>query len=105
MLEEKNLHDEEIRDRDKIQKVKGKEYINRDRSARQSDIRVENVILWRKDKINKLIKIFKPDLYEVNKKMDNEVELKSLDGKLSEELFLNIFIKKYLKFYIKIKRN
>lgn len=45
MLEEENLHQEEIRDRDKFQKEKIKQYKDRVKKARKTYIEVGDVVV------------------------------------------------------------
>ena len=53
-------HDEEIRDRDRLRKEKGREYSDYTRSAKPSNIKVGDSVLLRQKKQDKLSTPFKP---------------------------------------------
>lgn len=93
ILREATVIDEEIRDRDWSTKLKGKEYGDRLRHARESTVNVGDKVLIKSTKINKLSTNYDPNIYKVLRREGGEVTVKSKDG---VEVKRNVtFVKKY----------
>lgn len=73
--------DDEVRDKDKLEKEKGKEYADKRRHAKQSEIRVDDVV-WLKqvEKTNKLGPTFVPIPYKVIERKGSEVVVEGVES-------------------------
>jgi hypothetical protein len=73
----------EARDRDQIYKMKGKEYADKSRNAKQSKIEIGDLVLVRREgQHNKLSTFYETELYCVLEKSHGDVLLKSSSGKI-----------------------
>lgn len=73
--------DEEIRDRDKVHKEKQKEYIDKKRSAKESEIAVGDcVVLKRMKKTHKLQSDYSPEEFQVVRKVGGDATVRSYDS-------------------------
>ncbi|VDI71195.1 Hypothetical predicted protein [Mytilus galloprovincialis] len=75
-----NINDFEVRDRDAEQKEKGKIYADKRRGACESDIRVDDQVLVRQDRGNKMSTPFVPSPFKVVEKIGNSVLVESDQG-------------------------
>ncbi|CAC5383109.1 unnamed protein product [Mytilus coruscus] len=75
-----NVNDFEVRDRDAEQKEKGKIYADKRRGACESDIRVDDQVLVRQDRENKMSTPFVPSPFKVVEKIGNSVLVESDQG-------------------------
>lgn len=74
--------DEETSDRDKEKKEKEKQYADKRRHATESDIKVgDKVLVKRQTKENKLSSTFAPSIYNVMKRTGSEVTIESEETK------------------------
>lgn len=74
------VEEEQVRDRDKIIKEKGKEYSDKHRNAHGSSIKEgDNVYVKRVRKDHKLLADYSPELFTVVKRLGSEVTVKSLE--------------------------
>ncbi|XP_055633294.1 uncharacterized protein LOC129773673 [Toxorhynchites rutilus septentrionalis] len=75
----KHKEDEEVRDRDKIVKQKGKEYADNKRKARNNEIAEGDLVYAkRQKKEHKLATDYSSELFKVIKRIGSEVTIKSL---------------------------
>ena len=72
--------DEQVRDRDQISKEKGKEYADKKRQAKYTDIHVGDEVLLKQKKHDKLTTTFEPEPYKVLHKNGSEVLIQSPAG-------------------------
>ncbi|XP_055847378.1 uncharacterized protein K02A2.6-like [Episyrphus balteatus] len=73
--------DEEVADRDKEMKEKGKQYSDKRRHAKESDIEVGDEVLAKlMCRVNKLSPVFEPSTYKVIDKKGGDVLIESLDS-------------------------
>ncbi len=72
--------DEEVRDHDQLQKVKGKLYADTKRRAQESELTPGDLVLLRQEKKNKLSTPFEHQPYEVVTKNGNSVVIESPAG-------------------------
>ena len=79
-IEEFPVDDQEIRDRDREAKEKGKLYADEKRCARESDVKEVDKVLLRQDRKNKLTPTFRPEPYHLVDKTGNCVVVESPDG-------------------------
>lgn len=77
------LWDEEMRDRDKEMKEKGRIYDDQKRNARPNEIKKgDKVILKRQTKANKLATVFEPEIYEVVERKGSELTVENIESKV-----------------------
>ena len=80
-FEEKARLDEEARDRDAIEKLKNKQYIDEKRGAKErNDIREGDEVLVRQTKGDKMTTPYNPEPYTLVEKHGNSVVVQSPDG-------------------------
>ena len=79
-IEEFQVHDQKVRDRDKEAKEGGKLYDDKKRGARESDVREGNRVLLKQEQTNKLTPTFRPEPFRVLKKTGNSVVVESPEG-------------------------
>lgn len=75
-----NNLDEEIRDRDRLRKEKGKQYADATRHAKESEIKVGDEVLLKQKQTNKLTTPFESEPYKVVEKVDSSVTIQSPTG-------------------------
>lgn len=77
------LLDEEMRDKDKEMKEKGRAYGDQRRNAKQNEIKKgDKVILKRQTKSNKLATVFEPEIYEVIERKGSELMVENIGNKV-----------------------
>lgn len=72
--------DEEVRDRDKIEKMKGKIYADKRRHAKDGDLEVGDVVMLRNYGIRKLDPTFNPDPFKIVVIHGPDLIVESVDG-------------------------
>lgn len=77
----RGVDDEEVRDQDASKKEKGKQYSDKRRKAKESDIEVGDVVLVKQERLNKLSSTFGEEKFTVTEKKGSEVILESPKGK------------------------
>ena len=81
LVKEKQLIDEDIRDRDYENKTRGKLYADKKRNATEKDLTVgQEVLLQRHEKKDKLETKFETEPYTITDKKGHEVTIQSKDG-------------------------
>jgi len=82
ILQSTSFADEEMRDRDAEMKFKGKEYADRKRHAKDSDVNEEDIVLAKRQHPgNKLATKYEPTPYKVVKRLGSEVTIENIDNK------------------------
>jgi len=79
--QEENL-DEEVREKDAWEKLKGKDYYDRRNRVKESDLDIDDKVLVRGEKKNKFSTEFNSERCEIMKRKENTVTVKSKKGKL-----------------------
>ena len=77
---EDQVFDEEVRDRDRARKEEGKEYADRRRNARESEVRVGDPVLIRQPPTDKLSAPFRSEPFQVVEKTGNSIVVQSPAG-------------------------
>lgn len=73
--------DEEVRDTDSLRKLKGKEYGDMTRRAREKEIEVGDLVVMEQERENKLSTTFGPEKCEVIKKTGSDITVRTPTGK------------------------
>ena len=79
-IEEFQVDDQEVRDRDKKAKEIGKLYADEKRDARESDVKERDRVLLKQKQTNKLTPSFRPEPFRVLEKTGNSVVVESPEG-------------------------
>ena len=79
-IEEFQVDDQEVRDRDKEEKERGRLYADEKRGARVSDVKEGDKVLLKQEKKDKLTPTFRPEPFHVLEKAGNSVVVESPEG-------------------------
>lgn len=74
--------DDDMRDKDRISKFKGKEYADRKRRASPSEIEVGDEVMIHSKETGKLKPNFDPTPYEVTERIGSSIKMKGSDGRI-----------------------